>query len=100
MTPEERDFKEYGFSPDIMGNNGFAIGDQVLVIDERENADDTGIYEGEEGSVVGFAIIPPAKDPAMAMAFGNDPNGRTAMYVLMDGTDEPIEIPYEQLEVQ
>ena len=100
MTADERDFSEYDFSPDIMTHNQFAVGDQVVVISESENADDTGVYEGEEGMVVGFSVIPPAKDPAMALAFGNDPKGRTAMYVLFDGQDEPIEVPYEQLEVQ
>ena len=97
MTPEERDFSEYGFSSDVMTYNGFAIGDQIRIVEDDEAA---FIYEGEEGTVVGFSIIPPAGDPAMAMAFGNDPRGRTAMYVLMDGTDEPIEVKYDQAEVQ
>jgi hypothetical protein len=93
---ETRDYSEYEFDPQIGTHEGFSIGDQVAM---TEDDDERGYHEGEEGQVVGFSKIAPATDPAMAMAFGNDPKGRTAIYVLMDGTDEPIEIKPENMEV-
>lgn len=93
----ERDYSEYDFNPDIGEHKGFSVGDAVILTADNE---DVGYFEGEEGTVVGFSEIPPATDPGMALAFGNDPKGRTAIYVLMDGTDEPIEIKPEHMEVQ
>jgi hypothetical protein len=93
----ERDYSEFDFDPDIGTHAGFSIGDQVMIL---EDVDDVGISEGEEGQIIGFSQIPPAEDPAAAMAFGNDPNGRTAIYVLIDGTELPIEIKPSNLEVQ
>jgi hypothetical protein len=95
--PEERDYSEYEFDASITEYEGFTIGDQIEVIEE-----DPGqmYYEGETGQVVGFSVIPPASDPAMAVAFGNDPNGGTRIYVVMDGTDEPIDIKPEHMEVE
>lgn len=92
----ERDYSEYDFDSSIGTHEGFSIGDQVsMTVDDEER----GYWEGEEGLIVGFSKIPPATDPAAAMALGNDPAGRTAIYVLMDGTDEPIEIKPTNMEV-
>lgn len=96
MDNEERDFSEYEFDPDIQTFESFSIGDEIETVHEDKN----GMYsEGETGQVVGFTAIPPADDPAIARAFGNDPKGRTAIYVQMDGSDEPIEIRPEHMEV-
>ena len=94
--PEVRDYAEYDFDTSIMEHEGFSVGDMIVLI-----ADDPGemYYEGEEGQVLGFSVIDPPSDPAMAAAFGNSPDGRTAIYVLMDGTDEPIEVKPEHMEV-
>lgn len=94
---DERDFSEYDFDPEITEQNGFAIGDEIVITEDDEAQ---AIFEGEEGQVVGFTNIPPATDPDIARAFGNDPKGRIAMYVLFDGTSEPIEVKYDQAEVQ
>lgn len=93
----ERDYSEYDFDPDIGTHEGFSIGDQVMILNDVE---DQGINAEEEGQIIGFSKIAPAEDPAAAMAFGNDPNGRTAIYVLIDGTELPIEIKPDNLEVQ
>lgn len=89
----ERDYNEYDFDPSITEHEGFSIGDQViLIVDTEFNS------EEDEGQVVGFSVIPPAEDPAMALAFGNDPHGRTAIYVLMDGSHEPVEVRPHEME--
>lgn len=92
--PEERDYAEYEFDSTITEHKGFGIGDQIMTVEDGEF-----FSSDEDGIVVGFSNIPPASDPAMAAAFGNDPNGHIAIYVLIDGTDEPIEIKPEYMEV-
>jgi hypothetical protein len=92
----ERDYSEYDFNPDIGSHEGFSVGDQVVITEDHE---EMGYFEGEEGTVIGFSVIAPATDKAAAMAFGNDPDGRTAIYILMDGTDEPIEVQPGRMEV-
>lgn len=93
---DERDYAEYDFDPNVGEHKGFSIGDQIVMTVDNE---EEGYFSGEEGQVVGFSVIGPATDPAAAMAFGNDPAGRTAIYVVMDGADEPIEIRPENMEV-
>jgi hypothetical protein len=100
MTADERSFDEYEFDPEITEAHGFTIGDMVFVTEELEDAEDTGIFRDDSGQVVGFSVIPPATDPGMALAFGNDPKGRTAMYVLFDGTDAPVEVKPTQVEAE
>jgi len=88
-------YEEYDFDPDRTEYDGFMIGDQIAYVVDDE---DLGVCEGEEGQVVGFATIPAAKHPEIAIAFGNDPRERVAMYVLMDGSDLPIEAKYDDVE--
>ena len=94
---EERDYKEYGFDSNIFEHAGFSIGDQIFVL---EDGHDGNYYNGEEGQVIGFINIPPAKNPELARAFGNDAHARTAIYVVMDGADEPIEVKPEHMDVE
>jgi hypothetical protein len=94
--PFDRDFSEYEFDPSIKEHRGFSIADDIVIVHD----DPHEMYSEEEtGTVVGFSEIPPAESPEIARAFGNDPRGRTAIYVLMDGTDEPIEVRPEHMEV-
>ena len=97
MSKDERDYSEYNFDPDITEHRGFLIGDQIVC---THNGHDEAYYEDDSGTVVGFSEIPPAENPELARAFGNDPKGRTAIYVVMDGTDEPIEVKPEHMEVE
>jgi hypothetical protein len=97
MTADDRDFDEYEFDADIKEHEGFTIGDFIEIVEEDPQQ---MYYEGEEGQVVGFKKIPAAADPAIAAAFGTDPNEHTAIYVLMDGTDEPIDVKAEHMEAQ
>ena len=92
----QQDYSEFDFDPDIGTHEGFSIGDQVMMLDD---VDEMGIVEGEEGQIIGFTKVPPAEDKQIAMIFGNDPNGYIAIYVLIDGTEMPIEIKPEKMEV-
>jgi hypothetical protein len=92
---EERDFSEYEFDSDIVDFNGFAVGDIVTITEEDPHEN---YFEGEEGQVVGFALIPAAESPELARAFGNDAHERVAIFVLMEGASEPIEIKPEHME--
>jgi hypothetical protein len=96
MSEEERDYSEYDLDPSITEHEGFSVGDSVELVEDNEH---DGYSAGESGVVIGFTVIPPADDPAMAIAFGNDPNGRTAIMVLMDGAQEPIEVEPTDMEV-
>lgn len=96
-APEERDYAEYEFDPAITEHEDFTVGDMVSMVDDDPN----GMFSADEqAQVVGFSNIEAPKDPAMAAAFGQSPNARTAIYVLLDGTDEPIEVKPEYMEVQ
>lgn len=92
---DERDFSEYEFDANVKEAHGYQVGDMISVI---EDDPDEGYGVGEEGVVVGFSVIPAAENPHLALAFGNDPHERTAMYVLMDGTTEPIEVKPAHIE--
>jgi hypothetical protein len=94
---EDRDFSEYDFDDDIVDSKGFAIGDMVTITEEDPHEN---YYEGEEGQVVGFALIPAAESPELARAFGNDAHERIAIFVLMEGATEPIEVKPEHMETE
>ena len=95
MSEDDRDYAEYGFDPDIKEHEGFSVGDQVEII---ESEGDT-ILVGEEGTVIGFIDLPAATDPDLALAYGNDPRARIAVYVLFDGEHEPVEVRPSHMEV-
>lgn len=97
MSRDERDYSEYEFDSGVTEHLGFTIGDQIVC---TADGHDEAYYEGDTGTVVGFSMIPPADNPELARAFGNDPKGRTAIYVVMDGTDEPIEVKPEHMDVE
>jgi hypothetical protein len=92
---EDRDFSEYEFDADIVDFNGFAIGDIVSIVEDDPHEN---YYEGEEGQVVGFALIAAAESPELARAFGNDAHERIAIFVLMEDATEPIEVKPEHME--
>ena len=94
---DQRDYSEYGFESSIVEHEGFSVGDQILV---NEDGHDGNYYNGEEGQVIGFIKIPAAENPELARAFGRDAHGRIAIYVLMDGTEEPIEVKPEHMDVE
>jgi len=97
QPPEDRDYAEYEFDASITEHEGLMLGDQIVVLDD----DPGGMYsEDDEGQVVGFSNVAAPLDPAMAAAMGLPLEARVAIFVLIDGTDEPIEVRPGDVEAQ
>lgn len=64
--------------------HGWSFGERVRVIEDDENA---GVFENDEGWIV--------LESVGAAEYGNV---RTAFMILLDGSDCPIEIPFDIIE--
>jgi hypothetical protein len=80
---------DYGVDTSLAKHYGFEIGDRVMVTEDYESGV-VAVYEGDEGTVIGFTAPSPGGGPF------NDPPRGVEVLVAWDDTD-PSHLPADYL---